>query len=109
MIVLPRLTRRTSSVVYAHAAGLNTGAVKAIAGVVTAFLENRASRTNLRTLVRLLMILFGLIAIFSLAFHWLMAWEGRDHSWAAFPLRCHSAIGRVLVIRIITWDRCRTG
>lgn len=55
--------------------------MKSIAAIITAFLENRGSRSNLRTLVRLLCILFAMIALYSIIFHLLMAREGHDHSW----------------------------
>ena len=44
-------------------------------------LQNRASRRNLKSLGRLLLALFALTAFYSVAFHFLMAWEGRKYSW----------------------------
>lgn len=55
--------------------------MKSLAAVVTAFLENRSSRTNLKTLLRLLFVLFSLIATYSVLFHVLMEREGQHHSW----------------------------
>lgn len=54
--------------------------MKSLAAVVTAFLENRSSRSNLKTLVRLLLVLFTLIATYSVLFHVLMEREGQQHS-----------------------------
>ncbi len=55
--------------------------MKSIVSVLSAFLENRTSRTNLKTLLRLLVVLFSLIAGYSILFHVLMEREGQHHSW----------------------------
>jgi voltage-gated potassium channel len=55
--------------------------MKALVAVVTAFMGDRSSRMNLKTLLRLLSVLFSLIIIYSVIFHWLMEREGRDFSW----------------------------
>lgn len=55
--------------------------MKSIVAVLSAFLENRSSRTNLKALLRLLLILFLLITLYSVIFHVLMKAEGQDHSW----------------------------
>lgn len=55
--------------------------MKAFLAVIAAFLETRTSRSNLLTLVRLLTLLFALIALYSVLFHHLMAFEGHHHSW----------------------------
>jgi Trk K+ transport system NAD-binding subunit len=55
--------------------------MKSITAVVTAFLEHRSSRRNLTALFRLLLLLFSLIAIYSILFHVLMEAEGQHHSW----------------------------
>lgn len=55
--------------------------MKALTSVITAFLENRSSRTNLRALARLLMVLFAMIAVYSVIFHVIMVAEGQDHTW----------------------------
>lgn len=44
-------------------------------------METRTSRSNLLALVRLLGVLLGLIVVYSVAFHWLMAREGQQHTW----------------------------
>ncbi|WP_193213272.1 potassium channel family protein [Luteolibacter marinus] len=56
--------------------------MKSLVAVLSAFLENRSSRTNLKALLRLLVVLFSLIAIYSVLFHVLMEAEGQKHSWA---------------------------
>jgi Trk K+ transport system NAD-binding subunit len=55
--------------------------MKSITSVVTAFLEHRSSRRNLTALFRLLLLLFSLIAVYSILFHVLMEAEGQHHSW----------------------------
>ncbi|MFT3991881.1 MAG: NAD-binding protein [Luteolibacter sp.] len=55
--------------------------MKSFVAVISAFMGNRSSRSNLKTLGRLLAILFLMIALYSVLFHWLMQLEGREHSW----------------------------
>jgi Trk K+ transport system NAD-binding subunit len=38
-------------------------------------------RRNLMVLLRILLAFIALVAVFSVIFHLLMAWEGQDHSW----------------------------
>ena len=45
------------------------------------FLRNRPARRNVATLVRFFGILAGLVAIYSILFHYIMAYEGRSYSW----------------------------
>jgi voltage-gated potassium channel len=56
--------------------------MKSLVAVLSAFLENRSSRTNLKALFRLLLVLFLLITLYSVLFHVLMEDEGQKHSWA---------------------------
>lgn len=55
--------------------------MKSLLAVVAAFLESRTSRSNLIALIRLLVVLFALIAAYSVGFHYLMSLEGQKHSW----------------------------
>jgi len=55
--------------------------MKAFASVISAFLSDRSSRTNLRTLRRLMAVLLALIAIYTVLFHVLMLRNGESHSW----------------------------
>ncbi len=55
--------------------------MKAFPAVVASFLETRTSRTNLLALVKLLAVLFALVTIYSISFHYLMAHEGQEHTW----------------------------
>lgn len=55
--------------------------MKSFISVITALLGNRSSRSNLKTLLRLLSILFALVTIYSVVFHLLMEREGQHFSW----------------------------
>ncbi len=45
------------------------------------YLRNRATRRNLRILIQFIATLFVMVTIYSVLFHYLMAFEGRDYSW----------------------------
>ncbi|WP_442505448.1 potassium channel family protein [Novipirellula sp. SH528] len=45
------------------------------------FMQNRASRRNLRVLAQFVLLLIGMILVYSVLFHYLMAWEGRRYTW----------------------------
>ncbi|MCB0079739.1 MAG: NAD-binding protein, partial [Caldilineaceae bacterium] len=45
------------------------------------FLHDRPSRVNLFALLRFLAILLSMVTLYSIAFHYLMAYEGRQESW----------------------------
>jgi voltage-gated potassium channel len=55
--------------------------MKSLTAVIAAFFDNRNSRTNFITLLRLLAVLGALVVIYSLLFHHLMEREGQSHSW----------------------------
>ncbi len=55
--------------------------MKSFAAVIAVFLGNRSSRSNLKTLGRLLALLFLLMALYSVVFHVVMEREGQHHSW----------------------------
>ena len=44
-------------------------------------LHDRAAKRNLKALSKFLLALAALVAIFSVLFHFIMAWEGRSFSW----------------------------
>ena len=44
-------------------------------------LEDREARLNLRALARFVFALTASIAVFSVIFHWIMVYEGQQHSW----------------------------
>lgn len=45
------------------------------------FMRNRASRRNLRVLAQFVLFLLAMIVVYSIIFHYLMAWEDRRYSW----------------------------
>jgi Trk K+ transport system NAD-binding subunit len=45
------------------------------------FLRQRPSRVSMFNLLRFVLLLAGLIVLFSVLFHYIMAYEGRTHSW----------------------------
>jgi Trk K+ transport system NAD-binding subunit len=55
--------------------------MKSFIAIITAFQENRSSRANLKTLLRLLGVMFALVTTYSVLFHVLMEHEGQRHSW----------------------------
>jgi voltage-gated potassium channel len=55
--------------------------MKSFTALFLHYLRNRAGRRNLRTLANFLFVLAALITLFSIVFHYIMAWEGRDYTW----------------------------
>lgn len=55
--------------------------MKGLVSVLTTILQDRTSRSKLHSLLRLVLVLAGLVVLFSVLFHLLMAWEGQYHSW----------------------------
>ena len=45
------------------------------------FLRNRPARRNIFSFFRFLIVLAVLVTIYSILFHYIMAWEGRNYSW----------------------------
>ena len=45
------------------------------------YFGNRSSRRNLKVLGQFLLLLVAMVAVYSVLFHYLMAWEGRRYSW----------------------------
>jgi len=45
------------------------------------FLAQRSTRRNIRALLRFMLVLAGLVTLYSVLFHYVMMWEGREHSW----------------------------
>ena len=52
-----------------------------MAGILASVMRTRRQRRNLRLLGWLGLAFLGLLAAFSVTFHWLMAREGQEHSW----------------------------
>ena len=55
--------------------------MKAFTSLFLHFVRRRASQRNLRILVNFLLLLFSMVALYSVLFHYIMAWEGHQYSW----------------------------
>ncbi|HAC16151.1 MAG TPA: potassium transporter TrkA [Bacteroidetes bacterium] len=55
--------------------------MKFISSQVAYFFQNRRAKTNIARLVRFILVLVGLIILYSVIFHYIMELEGRDYSW----------------------------
>ena len=55
--------------------------MKSFTSLFLHYLQHRASRRNLRVLGQLLLVLATMVAVYSVVFHYLMEWEGREYSW----------------------------
>ncbi|HOB51920.1 MAG TPA: NAD-binding protein [Acidobacteriota bacterium] len=49
--------------------------------VVSYFFQRASTRRNLRQLLNFMLVLSGLVAVYSVIFHFIMAAEGKDYSW----------------------------
>ncbi|MEX2478361.1 MAG: NAD-binding protein [Gracilimonas sp.] len=45
------------------------------------FVSNRNTKTNIKRLIRFLLILIAMIVVYGIIFHEIMEYEGQDHSW----------------------------
>jgi voltage-gated potassium channel len=55
--------------------------MKSITTQLLLFLHQRPAKRNIRLLGRFLLVLAGLVTIYSVTFHFLMAYEGQRHTW----------------------------
>lgn len=55
--------------------------MKNYASLVLSYMDRRDSRRNILILIRFLLVLTGLITIYSILFHVLMEREGQEHTW----------------------------
>ncbi len=55
--------------------------MKFLSSQLTYFFADATARRNIRALLRLLLILAALVAAYTVVFHVVMAWEGKEHSW----------------------------
>ena len=55
--------------------------MKFISSQVAYFFQNRKAKTNIARLIRFILVLIGLIIIYSVVFHYIMEMEGRNYSW----------------------------
>jgi voltage-gated potassium channel len=55
--------------------------MKSLVAVIAAFMGNRSSRSNFKTLLRLISVLVLLVLLYSVLFHLVMEREGQHYSW----------------------------
>jgi len=55
--------------------------MKTLSALLASYLSSRRRRGNINMLGWLLVVLAAIIAAYSVMFHWLMAYEGQQHSW----------------------------
>ncbi len=55
--------------------------MKYLTSLLLHFYQDHASRTSLRSLLRFLAVLAALITLYSVLFHFIIAYEGREESW----------------------------
>ena len=55
--------------------------MKFLSSQLTYFFADATARRNIRALLRLLLILAVLVAGYTVVFHVVMTWEGKEHSW----------------------------
>ena len=61
--------------------GIGGVAREILTSQLTHFLKPATSRRNFRLLLRFLLVLAILVTVYSILFHVLMVFEGRQHSW----------------------------
>lgn len=49
--------------------------------VISYFFQRESTKRNLRQLLKFILVLMVMVTVFSILFHFLMAFEGKDHSW----------------------------
>jgi Trk K+ transport system NAD-binding subunit len=57
--------------------------MKTLSALITTYLRSGRLRGNIRALFRLIVLLLAMIAVYTVAFHFLMRYEGQDHSWVS--------------------------
>lgn len=55
--------------------------LKTLGAQLALFMEEPEGRQNIGVVVRFLLMVAGVMALFTVLFHLLMAWEGQSHSW----------------------------
>ena len=55
--------------------------MKTLSALLASYLSSRRRRGNINMLGWLLLVLVAIIVTYSVMFHWLMAYEGQQHSW----------------------------
>lgn len=49
--------------------------------VISYFFQRESTKRNIRQLLKFILVLLVMVTVFSIIFHFLMAFEGKDHSW----------------------------
>ena len=55
--------------------------MKSLGSLFGYFVHEREARQNLGVLLKYLLVLFGVVALYTIVFHLIMDVEGQDHSW----------------------------
>jgi Trk K+ transport system NAD-binding subunit len=55
--------------------------VKFYSSIVSSLVEGKSTKQNVRMLLRFIVLLTTMVTMFSVLFHFLMAWEEREYSW----------------------------
>ncbi|MGI9457157.1 MAG: potassium channel family protein [Aeoliella sp.] len=89
--------------------------MKSFTSLFLHFVRHRGSRRNMRVLGQFLLLLFGMVTLYSVLFHFLMAREGHEYSWITGiywtltvmstlgfgDITFHSDVGRVFSIVVL--------
>jgi len=55
--------------------------LKFYSSIVSSMVEGRSSKQNIRVLFYFIVVLAAMVTVYSVIFHFIMAWEGREYSW----------------------------
>ncbi len=55
--------------------------MKFYSSIVSSLVEGRGTKQNVRVLLRFIVLLAAMVTVYSILFHFLMAWEEREYSW----------------------------
>lgn len=55
--------------------------MKFYSSIVSFLVEGKSTKQNIRMLTRFIVMLTVMITVYSIVFHFLMTWEGREYSW----------------------------
>lgn len=55
--------------------------MKYLPAVISSFIDSKIVKANIRLLVKYLLVVVALVTTYSILFHYIMAMEGREHSW----------------------------
>ncbi len=83
--------------------------------IVSYFFQRESTKRNLHQLLKFMLVLAGLMTVFSVIFHFIMAYEGKSHSWVTGfywtltvmstlgfgDITFHSDLGRVFSIVVL--------